>query len=478
MSGLRTGTRIADRYVLETHVARGGMGAVYRAVDEKLGRTVAIKFLLAELAEDEVLLARFEREASATARLSHPAIVQIFDFGKHEGAPYLVMELLSGRTIADELDTKGKVDAVRAADWIEQALAGLSAAHQEGIVHRDIKPGNIMILSTGAGASAREVVKVLDFGLAQLKESAPYQRLTKLGSVLGTPMFMAPEQARGEGCDPRTDVYATGIVLWCCITGQRPFPGQGAETLKAVLAHTPPRADAIDPSVPSEIATAIERAMQKDRNARFPTALAFAQALAEARARVSSSRLVATSTPPMPPMPPPSGATPIPSVPPVAGTSMPSPPPASAAPASGRGRVLLGIGAVLALLGGLGVAGIGGAYALGLLDPFLPAGLVGTAPPPIDNPPPPPLPPAPQPPPVLTPTVAPPSSPVRQGEQGSTAADACARLVPCCEAFRARVDPDIPPCETLVTQVGSVPAECDAQRNALYRRAPLPECAE
>ncbi|MFO0686244.1 MAG: serine/threonine-protein kinase [Sandaracinus sp.] len=459
MTGLRTGTRIADRYVLETLVARGGMGAVYRAIDEKLGRTVAIKFLLAELAEDEVCLARFEREASATARLSHPAIVQVLDFGKHEGAPYLVMEHLVGRTIADELDGKGKVEPLRAADWIEQALAGLSAAHQEGIVHRDIKPGNLMILSTGAGASAREVVKVLDFGLAQLKESAPYQRLTKLGSVLGTPMFMAPEQARGEGCDPRTDVYATGIVLWCCVTGQRPFPGQGAETLKAVLTHTPPRADAIDPSIPAELASVIERAMHKDRTKRFPTALAFAGALAEVRARVSSSRLTpATATPP------PAGATPIASIPAPATPPSPSASLAPAAPASSA-RVWIALGLVLALLGVVLVAGGVGAYAFGLFDRFLPAApavpIASGAPP------------SPPPPPPVTGAQAPPPI-ARTGEQG-TAMDACARLVTCCEAFRAHVDPDTP-CGDLAARAGGQASECDAQRNALARTADLPEC--
>jgi tRNA A-37 threonylcarbamoyl transferase component Bud32 len=277
------GQRIADRYRVISVIARGGMGAVYEAIDERLDRRVAIKVLLQDLVEDRTIAARFEREARAAARLSHPSIVQVFDFGiAADGAAYLVLERVVGRTLATILGTEGRVAPARAADIVEQALGALATAHASGIVHRDIKPPNLMVVASGVGD--RELVKVLDFGIAQLKTGTAYTRLTSTGMILGTPAFMAPEQARGEATDARVDVYAMGVVLYCLLTGVSPFHSRDiAEVVMRVLEHTPPRADAIAPGVPPSLAAIAERAMQKRAEHRFPSADAFALALFEWR---------------------------------------------------------------------------------------------------------------------------------------------------------------------------------------------------
>ena len=165
MRVLKPGDRIADRYEIDTVIARGGMGAVYRATDTRTGRAVAVKVVLKELAGDRTALARFEREAMAAARLAHPGVVSVLDFGTTpEGLSYLVMEHVAGRTLAEVLDQEGRLAPARAADIVEQALGGLEAAHAAGIVHRDLKPGNLMLVPSGAGG--REIVKLLDFGVA------------------------------------------------------------------------------------------------------------------------------------------------------------------------------------------------------------------------------------------------------------------------------------------------------------------------
>ena len=460
MKALGPGARIADRYVLETVIAKGGMGAVYRAIDEKMGRTVAIKVLLAELAEDETSIARFEREASASARLTHPGIVQVFDFGKQDGLSYIVMEHVVGRTLANELDTKKRIAPHRACDIMEQALAGIGAAHEAGLIHRDLKPGNIMLIPTGTG---REVVKVLDFGIVQLKESPTYARLTKTGAVLGTPTFMSPEQARGETCDARTDVYAMGVVLWCCLTGQRPFVAADVPTtLGKVLGEMPPRADKIDPSIPAAIAHATERAMEKRASARYPTAADFAQALADARA---SSAIPATSTVSLPPEPPRDSYAPVTRE--ISGPAShasdvtrvdavvsvpPTPAPASAP--SWQRWAIAGVGVALVLglvLGGLLVLGVieletGALRGLPTTPPTsLPTGIA-----------PPSMPPPPSMAPMLNqgqPQIAP--------QQGLLVPAAeCEQLLACCTAFRERVRPSFPDCDTFVAQLGGDAALC------------------
>ncbi len=489
MKSLGPGARIADRYVLETVIARGGMGAVFRAIDERLGRTVAIKILLEELAEDQTSLARFEREASASARLTHPAVVQVFDFGKHEGVSYIVMEHVVGRTLAAELDREKRIDPLRACDLIEQALGGIGAAHAAGIVHRDLKPGNIMLIPTGTG---REVVKVLDFGIAQLKESKPYARLTKSGAVLGTPTFMSPEQARGETCDPRTDVYAMGVVLWCCLTGQRPFVAPDVSaTLGKVLAEMPPRADKIDPSIPAAIAHATERAMEKRPNARFPTAAAFAEALMDAR---EASAIPATAAVSLPPERRDQTPAPMTREVPIASTALgagaapdhpgavtrvgvsaapaPAPAPVDATRTGGRSAwrrwalVIVGVALLVGVvIGGLLVVGVieCGMAGIDLRDlpaPQLPTGLpTGLPALPTEGPAAPGGAPPPQP--------APPRIAPQQG--GDFADPTCAQLHDCCAAFRQQIRPDFPDCDQFVRQLANDPALC-ADRIVMFEQ--------
>ncbi len=335
MSSIQNGDRIADRYRIESVLATGGMGAVYRANDERLARAVAIKVLLAELASSATQIARFEREAVASARLSHPGIVQVYDFGKtDQGLAYLVMELILGRTLAAVLD-EGRLEPSRAVDLAHQALGALSAAHGAGIIHRDLKPANLMLVPLATG---REHVKILDFGIAQLKSGDAYARLTSTGDIIGTPSYMAPEQARGEACDPRTDVYSMGMVLWSCLTGRRPWGEQHiAQMIVAVQTEMPMRADLVCGDVPKAVALVVEKAIGKRADDRFSSAVEFADALTKAANAITPH----TRAPLTPTAPNPFGSAPniaastpaMSSGPPVAATRLGSPAPPLVSPA-------------------------------------------------------------------------------------------------------------------------------------------------
>ena len=283
MAPLPRGYRLGNRYRIEEPLAHGGMGAVYRATDQETQREVAVKVMHAELSKDPIVLARFEREARAVTSLHHPGIVQLLDIGTHtDGSSFLVMELIRGETLAAVLQREGKLAPERAADLVEQALFALSVAHGAGVIHRDLKPANLMIVQ-GAG---REEVKVLDFGVAQLKAGPDYQRLTGAGVLVGTPAFMAPEQARGESSDARTDVYALGVLLWSLCTGRPPFPSPDvADVLVRLQNEVPPRADVIEPAVGASLGSVIAMAMQKRPEDRFASASAFASALVDLRTR-------------------------------------------------------------------------------------------------------------------------------------------------------------------------------------------------
>ena len=345
------GTLIAERYRIEGLIARGGMGAVHEATDVRLGRGVALKVLRAELTGDRTLIARFEREAKLAAQLAHPGIAQVLDFGATpEGLLYLVMERIQGETFGTLLTREGRIVPNRAAELVEQALGALSAAHQAGIVHRDLKPGNMMVMATG---ESREVVKLLDFGIAHIKASEAYTRLTQTGVILGTPMYMAPEQAMGEVVDARTDVYAMGVVLWCLLTCQKPFGGRDmAEIVEALLHVVPERADRVVPEVPSELAAIADKAMQKDPRARFQSASEMARALVEFRTRANPYERV--SAPPRLSLAgaPQSMPVPAPNREPTA-VPMSAPHVAPVVPPAGRSKVLWGAAALT-----IGVVGI------------------------------------------------------------------------------------------------------------------------
>ena len=208
---------VAERYRLQASIGRGGMGEVWQATDEVLGRSVAVKLLLGDDA-DSAAAARFRLEAQTAARLSHPYVVAVFDFGAWDDRFYLVMELVEGRSLAQELTESGTLGADRVATIAAQAAAGLAAAHREGIVHRDIKPGNLL-------SDARGTVKIGDFGIARFVDD-PASALTRAGQIVGTSLYLAPERALGRPASASSDVYSLGCVLYQLLTGRPPFRGE------------------------------------------------------------------------------------------------------------------------------------------------------------------------------------------------------------------------------------------------------------
>ncbi|MFF0341534.1 protein kinase [Kribbella sp. NPDC004875] len=207
---------IAERYRLGASLGRGGMGEVFRATDEALGREVAVKLMLRSN-DDASAAGRFQREARAAARLSDPHIVAVYDFGQYDDNFYLVMELVEGRSVAGELAADGPLSWERAVTIVEQAAAGLQAAHAQDVVHRDIKPSNLLVAADGT-------IKVADFGIAHLPGSETNE-LTATGQIMGSPHYLSPERARGLKAGPESDVYALGCVLYQLVTGRPPFMG-------------------------------------------------------------------------------------------------------------------------------------------------------------------------------------------------------------------------------------------------------------
>jgi eukaryotic-like serine/threonine-protein kinase len=283
-----------SHYRIIEEIGAGGMGAVYRAHDESLRRDVAVKVLPPSFATDPDRLRRFEQEARATGALNHPNILAIYDFGEHEGSPYVVSELLEGRTLRDQMG--GRALPVRkAVEYGIQIARGLSAAHEKGIVHRDLKPENLFITSDGR-------VKILDFGLAKLirAESDPgagetsVTTQTEPGVVLGTMGYMAPEQIRGEAVDQRADIFSLGAVLYEMLSGRRAFSGAtSADTMSAILSHDPPSLSTLHEGIPPDLDRAIRRCLEKGPRERSQSAWDLAselERLAEARAPASHVR--------------------------------------------------------------------------------------------------------------------------------------------------------------------------------------------
>jgi len=252
------------RYELNRHVARGGMAEVYLARDLLLDRPVALKVLFPELSVDRSFVERFRREAQAAANLSHQNIVSIFDWGEEEGTYFIVMEYVSGQPLSHVIRTEGKLQPERAAQIAAGTAAALSNAHRHGVVHRDVKPGNILLDEQGR-------VKVTDFGIARAGD--PKENLTQTGVVMGTATYFSPEQAQGLPIDQRSDVYSLGVVLYEMVTGRPPFAG---ETPVAIaykhVKEEPVSPRELEPSVPSDFEAIVLTAMEKDRNDRYPTA--------------------------------------------------------------------------------------------------------------------------------------------------------------------------------------------------------------
>lgn len=271
------GRKLGGAYVVLEHVGSGGMGKVYRGEQVALGKTVAVKVIHQHLIADENATARFYTEARASSRLNHPNSVSVIDFGRtDEGLLYLVMEFLRGKDLSHILWEEGPLPAPRAVDIVRQVLAALAEAHELGIIHRDIKPENVIIERLRTGGDS---VKVVDFGLAKVRaDVAP--SVTMPGIVCGTPDYMAPEQGRGDPPDTRSDLYATGVMLYQVLTGRLPY--EADSPTQVVLLHmTEPIPDprAINPTIPESLAKVVFRAMEKDASKRYQNALDFAEAL-------------------------------------------------------------------------------------------------------------------------------------------------------------------------------------------------------
>jgi tRNA A-37 threonylcarbamoyl transferase component Bud32 len=273
------GRIIADRYRILQFLGRGGMGVVYRVEHVHIGKVMAMKLLHGELARDRDTIKRFRREAEAASKLSHPNTVQVFDFGSSQGLMYLVMEYVDGRDLGQVIRDAGTLDFARVARLTAQVCGSVAEAHRLGIVHRDIKPENVMIVTR---PDQGETAKVLDFGLAKLRDTQAGNTVTRAGAIVGTPYYMPPEQIRGEDVDPRGDVYAIGAMMYKAVTGAPPFVAaspMGVLTKHLTEALTPPSHKLA--KVPPEADVIIGRAMEKEARDRYPDADALRAALAD-----------------------------------------------------------------------------------------------------------------------------------------------------------------------------------------------------
>jgi serine/threonine-protein kinase len=256
---------IANRYRLEGRLGFGGMSTVHLALDLRLERQVAVKLLAEHLADDPAFVSRFQREAQAAARLVHPNIVQVFDSGRdqHTGQYFIVMEYIEGSSCAEILRDEGWMEVHEALAIIEQACDGLDYAHRHGVVHRDVKPGNLLRAREGE-------VKLADFGIAKATEQSS---ITQVGSVLGTAAYLAPEQARGEEAGPSADLYALGVVTYQLISGRLPYEATSlTELALKQQSEPPPTLDTLVAAVSPELADAVARALALDPSERYPTA--------------------------------------------------------------------------------------------------------------------------------------------------------------------------------------------------------------
>lgn len=331
------GTTIAERYTIVGRLGAGGMGTVYRAEQAPIGREVALKVLRKDLGRDPETVARFHREAQTLSHLKHPNTVTIFDFGQtSDGLLYLAMELLEGEMLSSRMKRIGPFDVPLAIRIAAGVLRSLAEAHANGIIHRDLKPDNIFLAKVHGRPEEDEVVKVVDFGIAKIRDGErgiePLQ--TQEGTVFGTPRYMSPEQAQGKKLDGRSDLYAVGVLLFHMLTGRAPFTDDDAVVVMAHHIKTvPPPVREVAPGrpIPASLEALVCRALEKDPNARPQTAEQF---LADLEATLAEAkRLTAASL---------------------------APPPAVAAPVarSSRARVMLAAAglALVALVAGVSAA--------------------------------------------------------------------------------------------------------------------------
>jgi serine/threonine protein kinase len=262
----------ANRYRLERRLGVGGMATVQLAFDTKLQRNVAVKLLAEHLAEDSSFVARFRREALAAAKLVHPNVVQVFDFGLDDDThrQFIVMEFVDGESCAEILRDQGALDAEEAVEILAQACRGLDYAHRNGVVHRDVKPGNLLRNREGT-------VKLADFGIAKAAEDS---EITKVGSVLGTAAYLSPEQARGEPAQPASDLYALGVVSYQLLTGRLPYEAASLTDLARMQESALPMAPhEVVPEVPNALSLAVMRALHPRPDGRYADAIEMAESL-------------------------------------------------------------------------------------------------------------------------------------------------------------------------------------------------------
>ncbi len=281
MRELAPGTVVDGRYRISARLGSGGMADVYCAEDSQLGRPVALKILYERFAADDEFVERFRREASHAAGLQHQNVVSVYDRGEWDGTSYIAMEFVDGRTLKQVIQAEAPLDPLRAIDLAEQILRAARFAHRRGVIHRDLKPHNVIVEETGSVANA----KVTDFGIARAGASD----MTQTGSIMGTAQYLSPEQAQGHAVSAKSDLYSIGICLYEMLTGRVPFEGESAVTiaLKQVNeAPTPP--SHLNPAVPPGLEAVVLRALAKDPAERYPDADAFLVALEEARREILS----------------------------------------------------------------------------------------------------------------------------------------------------------------------------------------------
>ena len=267
-----TGTTLGGRYKLTDRIAIGGMGEVWKARDQVLGRLVAIKILKEEYTDNESFLTRFRVEARHTALLNHPGIAGVFDYGEEQGSAYLVMELVPGPPLSTIIERERKLEVDRTLSLIAQTARALAAAHEHGLVHRDVKPGNILVMPSG-------VVKITDFGIARLADQVP---LTATGQVMGTAQYLAPEQATGQIATGSSDIYALGVIGYECLAGRRPFTGESQ--IAIALAQVNDAPPALPDTIPAPVRQLIMSMLAKNPSERPKDATALAKAADALRA--------------------------------------------------------------------------------------------------------------------------------------------------------------------------------------------------
>jgi eukaryotic-like serine/threonine-protein kinase len=290
------GHLVGGKYRIVRRIGVGGMGSVYEARHAGLGTPVAIKVLLSQLAKVPTVADRFRREAQVSATLKHPHVIQVTDVDQlPDGRPYLVMELLKGQTLQEHMEQNKSLSREEAVDIGLQILLGLECAHGLGVVHRDLKPGNVFLDEQGVG----RVAKLLDFGIAKVRASPEFQALTRPGMVMGTPEYMAPEQAfSSDQADARSDIYSVGVMLYEMLSGKLPATGSlPLAVAHQIVTHKVRPLSELCPGLPQGLLNLVHRAMQPERSARFETALDMRRALSAFAGQLSlAGRVAATAS--------------------------------------------------------------------------------------------------------------------------------------------------------------------------------------